>query len=62
MGFPRANMLNEMLPSELAIHRAMQEIEKLPPDERLTEAVTLLQKAKDLVSDFVDKNLVVKEA
>ena len=55
-------MLNEMLPSELAIHRAMQEIEKLPPDERLTEAVTLLQKAKDLVSDFVDKNLVVKEA
>lgn len=32
----------------------MQEVEKLPADVKLTEAVTLLAKAKDLVSDFVD--------
>jgi len=32
----------------------MQEVEKLPADPKLTEAVILLSKAKDAVSDFVD--------
>jgi hypothetical protein len=32
----------------------MQEVEKLPADVRLTDAVILLQKAKDCVGDFID--------
>lgn len=31
------------------------EIEKLGASEKLTEAVTLITKARDLVSDFIDK-------
>lgn len=43
-------------PAELAIHDAMQAVEKMPADIRLTNAVILLIKAKDLVSDFIDDN------
>lgn len=50
----RRNRLDLMMPSELAIYNAMQEVEKLPPDAKLTEAITLLSQAKDLVSDFID--------
>lgn len=51
---PRRNRLDLNTPAEKAIYDAMQEVEKLPADVKLTEAVTLLAKAKDLVSDFVD--------
>jgi hypothetical protein len=51
---PRRNRLDLSTPAEKAIYDAMQEVEKLPADVKLTEAVTLLAKAKDLVSDFVD--------
>ena len=53
---PRRNRLDLNTPTELAIYNAMQEVEKMPANEKLTEAVTLLAKAKDLVSDFVDSN------
>lgn len=53
---PRRNRLDLNVPAEKAIYDAMQEVEKLPADVRLTEAVSLLAKAKDLVSDFVDTN------
>ncbi|GEM_PF-2784035 len=53
----RRNRLDLFEPSEKAIYDAMQEVEKLPPDERLTEAVVLLGKAKDLISDFLDESL-----
>lgn len=53
---PRRNRLDLNVPAEKAIYDAMQEVEKLPADVKLTEAVTLLAKAKDLVSDFVDAN------
>ncbi len=43
-----------MKPSELSIHNAIQEIENLPADMRLTEAVIHLTKAKKYVSDFID--------
>jgi hypothetical protein len=42
-------------PAEHAIYKAMLEVEKMDADTRLTEAVTLLGKAKDLVADFIDK-------
>lgn len=51
---PRRIRLDLMKPAELAIFLAMQEVEKLPADINLTEAVNLLAKAKDLVSDFID--------
>ena len=54
--FPRRNSLDLNTPAELSIYNAMQEVEKLPANEKLTEAVMLLAKAKDLVSDFVDSN------
>lgn len=51
---PRRCRLDLNVPAELAIHKAMEEVESMPPDERLTDAIILLNKAKDLVSDFVD--------
>lgn len=51
---PRRNRLDLNTPAELAIYHAMQEVEKAGADVRLTEAINLLKKAKDLVSDCVD--------
>lgn len=52
---PRRIQLNLNVRAEIAIHNAMQEVEKLGADVKLTEAVLLLQKAKDQVSDYVDE-------
>jgi len=54
---PRRNRLDLNTPAEKAIYNAIQEVEKAGADVRLTEAVTLLAKAKDLVSDYVDTQL-----
>ena len=51
---PRRNRLDLNTPAEISIHAAIQEVEKAGADERLTEAVVLLGKAKELVADFVD--------
>jgi hypothetical protein len=51
---PRRIRQDLMKPSELAILNAMHEVESLGASELLTEAITLLAKAKDLVSDFID--------
>jgi len=50
----RRNHLQQNTPAELAIHNAVQEVEKAGADQKLTEAVILLGKAKDLVGDYVD--------
>lgn len=50
----RRNDLSQMQPAEKAIIDAMEEVEKLPADERLTNAIIKLQEAKNLVSDFID--------
>lgn len=42
------------MPAEKAIYNAIQEVEKLPADIRLTEAVGLLRKAKDSVINPAD--------
>lgn len=54
MGFPRRNMINEMTPAELSIYNATQEVEKIGADVKLTEAIVLLTKARELVADFLD--------
>ena len=46
--------IQQMIPAELKIFEAMQEIEKLGADTRLTDAQLLLDKAKNLVGDYID--------
>ena len=50
----RRNNITTMVPAELAIRNAIEKVENMASDERLTEAVVLLQKAQDKVADFVD--------
>jgi hypothetical protein len=52
--FPRRNQLDKCTPAELAIYKAMEEVEKAGADVKLTEAIIKLQEAKELVADFVD--------
>lgn len=52
---PRRMRLELNTPAELAIHNAMLEVEKIWADVKLTEAVILLQKAKNLVSNYIDE-------
>lgn len=58
---PRRNRLDLNTPAELAIYNAMQEVEKAGADLRLTEAVNLLDKARNLVADYVDEKGVENE-
>lgn len=54
MTFPRRINLDKLTPAERAIHDAVQAVEALPADERLTRAVVCLQSAREYVADFVD--------
>lgn len=54
MNFPRRNCLDKMCPAEKAIYDAAQAVERMGCDERLTDAVILLGKARERVADFVD--------
>lgn len=53
----RRDRMDLWTPSETAIQNAVNEIEKIGANWRLTEAVNLLHKAKELVADFVDNKL-----
>ena len=53
---PRRNQLNKCTIQELAIYKAIELVEKLGADEKLTRAVMLLSEAKDIVSDYIDAN------
>lgn len=44
--------IEKLVPAELAIRNAMIEVEKLPPDVLLTQAITLLSKAQQKVADL----------
>lgn len=46
--------LTRMTPAEKAIYDAVQAVEAMPADVRLTDAVILLQAARESVADFVD--------
>lgn len=54
MEIQRRNQLDKCIPAELAIFTAMQEVEKVGADVKLTQAIQKLQEAKDLVSDYID--------
>jgi hypothetical protein len=51
---PRRVYLDKLSPAERAIYDAVLEVEKLPADTRLTDAVVLFGQARDKVADFVD--------
>jgi len=46
--------VNRNIPAEIAIRDAMLAVEALPANEQLTEAVVLLDRARELVADYVD--------
>ena len=52
--FPRRICLDQLVPAEKAIYDAVQAVEAMPADARLTKAVVLLQQAREQVADFVD--------
>lgn len=54
-GFPRRQCLYLMTPAELAIYNAVQAVEEVGADPLLTDAVVLLQQARDKVADYVDR-------
>jgi hypothetical protein len=51
---PRRIRIDMSTPTELAIRAAVDAVEALPADVRLTNAVVLLHQARELVADFVD--------
>jgi hypothetical protein len=50
----RRNRLDLCTPAELAIFKAMEEVEKIGADVKLTDAIIKLQEARNLVADFID--------
>lgn len=53
-GFPTRNDMSLMSPAELAITKAMCAVEDAGASEPLTDAVTLLAKARERVADHVE--------
>ena len=51
---PRRIRLDQMTIAELAIFNAVQLVEEMGADVRLTNAVNLLARAREQVADFVD--------
>lgn len=51
---PRRAQLHRLTAAERAIRDAMHEVEHMGADVRLTDAVVLLQHARDSVADYVD--------
>jgi len=54
---PRRIRLDLMTPAELAITKAIEEVEKAGADVRLTNAVIKLSAARDHVADFIDQQI-----
>lgn len=52
---PRRIRLDLNVPAELAIRKAVDEVEAMGADPKLTNAVILLGEAREMVADFIDK-------
>lgn len=55
-GFPRRSRIDLHTPAEAAIRHAVQVIEAMDAHPLLTDAVVLLQEAKDKVADYVERD------
>lgn len=53
----RKNTLTLMSTSEIKIYEAVNEVEKIGADVRLTKAITLMQQARDLVAEVIDEQI-----
>jgi hypothetical protein len=53
-GFPRRSRLDYMTSTEITIRNALLEVEDLGAHELLTEAVVLLDAAREKVADWVE--------
>lgn len=53
-GFPRRNRIDLLTVEEKLIYDATQAVDCMPADVRLTEAVVLLQQAREKVADYVE--------
>lgn len=53
-GFPRRNRVDLLTPAESVIRQAMLAVEDMPAHPLLTDAVTLIEQAKNKVADFVE--------
>ena len=53
----RKNYLYLLTPAETAIVRAMEAVESVGADPRLTDAINLLSSAKDKVAEYIDSEL-----
>lgn len=56
-GFPRRINVDRWSKAEAAISEAVQAVEALSADERLTRAILLLEQAQNEVWDYVDATL-----
>ena len=61
-GLTRRQQMYTCVAAELAISKAMADVENLGADTRLTDAICKLTEARNLVSDFVDENYPASEA
>ena len=54
VGVPRRNRIDLFTPAEAAIYAAVQAVEEAGAHPLLTDAVVLLQQAREKVADYVD--------
>lgn len=55
---PRRCFIDKNTEAEKAIRNAMAEVEKVGADVKLTEVVVLLEKARNILGDYVDSELL----
>ena len=54
---PRRKQYNLNTNAEIALRAAMLEIERMPADVRTTQAVLLVESARNIIADIVDENI-----
>jgi hypothetical protein len=55
--FPRRSCIYLLTPAEKAVWDAAQAVEALGADVRLTDAVVLLQQAREKLADYFDEQI-----
>lgn len=55
--FPRRSCIYLLTPAEKAVWDAAQAVENLGADVRLTDAVVLLQQARERLADYFDEQI-----
>ena len=55
--FPRRSCIYLLTPAEKAVYDAMQEVEKVGADVRLTDAIILLSQTREKLADYFDEQI-----